>query len=95
MSSELFPKLNQSNGTNKVHGIVGVQASGEAIDCKISISSTWKTMHELKPITIPGKKELVILGRDFLKKFGKTEFDWNNERVKIGFSWYLNTMNKM
>ena len=86
MSSELFPELNQSNGTN-VHGIGGVQASGEAVDCEISISSTWKTMHELKPMTIPGKKELVILGRDFPKKFGKTEFDWNNERMNIGEDW--------
>ena len=86
MSSELFPELNQSNGT-KVHGIGGVQASGEAVDCEISISSTWKTMHELKPMTIPGKKELVILGRDFPKEFGKTEFDWNNERMNIGEDW--------
>ena len=74
MSSELFPDLNNDNGT-KIFGIGGVQISGEAVECIISISSTWKTTHKLKPMEIPGNNALIILGRDFLKKFGSTEFD--------------------
>ena len=89
MSAELFPELKTSNGT-EIHGIGGPQISGKPVRCYyISISSTWKTTHELKPMTIPGHNSLVILGRDFLGKFGSTEFDWKNARVKIGEDWIL------
>ena len=88
MSAELFPELKTSNGT-EIHGIGGAQISGKPVRCNISISSTWETVHELKPMTIPGNNSLVILGRDFLRKFGNTEFDWKNARVKIGEDWIL------
>ena len=42
---------------------------------------------DMKPITLPGEKNLVILGRDFMSKFGNTEFDWDNRRVKLGDDW--------
>ena len=86
MSAELFPELKTSNGT-EIHGIGGAQISGKPVRCNIYISSTWETVHELKPMTIPGNNSLVILGRDFLRKFGNTEFDWKNSRVKIGEDW--------
>ena len=29
----------------------------------------------------------MILGRDFLKQYGTTEFDWENQKVRIGKEW--------
>ena len=30
---------------------------------------------------------ILILGRDFLRKFHQTEFDWDNYRIRLGDSW--------
>ena len=86
MSEELFPEL-VSNKSHKVYGIGGVEYAGEPIECKILISSTWETKHVIKPMPIPDRKNLLILGRDFLQHFGTTEFDWTNQKVRIGKDW--------
>lgn len=82
MSSEIFPELFQESG--KVSGIGGMQRVGKPVECKISISSTWSSQHSLKPMSIPGCANMVILGRDFLTRYGTTEFDWANRRVRLG-----------
>ena len=86
MSEELFPEL-VSNKSHKVYGIGGVEYAGEPVECKILISSTWETKHVIKPMPIPDRKNLLILGRDFLQHFGTTEFDWTNQKVRIGKDW--------
>ena len=30
---------------------------------------------------------ILILGRDFLRKFHQTELDWDNYRIRLGDSW--------
>ena len=86
MSIELFPNHCSATGS-VVHGVGGSQKVCEPLECDIAISSTWSATHLLKPMFIPGNSALVILGRDFLAKHGKTEFDWINNRVKIGEDW--------
>ena len=86
MSEELFPNLKHKKH-HKVYGIGGTGFAGEAVECDILISSSWETRHRIKPMLIPDKENLVILGRDFLKQFGTTEFDWINQKVRIGADW--------
>ena len=86
MSKELFPEL-VSTKSHKVYGIGGVEYAGEPVECRILISSTWETKHLVKPMPIPDRENLLILGRDFLQHFGTTEFDWTNQRVRIGEDW--------
>ena len=86
MSEELFPEV-VSTKSHKVHGIGGVEYAGEPVECKILISSSWETKHMIKPMPIPDRKNLLILGRDFLQHFGTTEFDWTNQKVRIGEDW--------
>ena len=86
MSQELFPDLSSSK-LHKITGIGGMQYAGEPLKCKIYIGSKWETSHLVKPMFIPGKQNLLILGRDFLEHFGTTEFDWTNQRVRIGTDW--------
>ena len=83
---ELFPSASAEKN-HKIHGIGGVQFAGEPIECRIVFSSDREVCHKLKPMHIPGKSNLVILGRDFMGKFGSTEFDWHNHRVRIGDEW--------
>ena len=87
ISQELFPKLQAGERPHKIMGIGGSQWAGDPIKCKITLSSNWTAVHEFKPLLIPGKQNLVILGRDFLEGHGSTEFDWINKRVRIGENW--------
>ena len=73
MSPELFPSLG-SRKSHKVSGI-GQQYAGDPVNCDILISFTWATQQAVKPLSIPDRKNLLILGRDFLKQYGTTEFD--------------------
>ena len=68
-------------------GIGGVEYAGDPLMCKICIGSTFETAHSVKPMPIPGKTNLLILGRDFLENFKTTEFDWANQKVRIGSEW--------
>ena len=86
MSEELFPYQKHIKNY-KVHGIGGTGLAGDSVLCEILISSTWKTQHHIKPMSIPGREKLLILGRDFLKQFGSTEFDWTNQKIRIGNDW--------
>ena len=41
----------------------------------------------IKPASIAGKDSLVILGLDFMSRFGYTVFDWQNSRISLGGDW--------
>ena len=86
MSCELFPDVWENTGS-KVHGIGGSQLVGKPVECNISLSSSWSTSHQLKPMNIADNEALVILGRDFLSKYETTMFDWKHNKVRIGNDW--------
>ena len=77
--------IGQSSGT--VMGIGGQQKVGLPVVACICFPSEFKTEVTLKPIAIAGKNNLIILGRDFLTRFGITQFDWVNNRIKLGNDW--------
>ena len=84
MSADIFPELDQSNGT-KIQGIWGTQENGKAVICNIISQFNIKdrTRIEAYAMVIPGKELLVILGRDFRKRRGNTGFDCTNDRVWV------------
>ena len=72
--------------TSKIFGIGGYKGSAAPVMSTLFISS--KTyVHPLKPVFIEGENSLVILGRDFMSRFGETHFDWDNQRIKLGDDW--------
>jgi len=89
ISSDLCDATSDSAGeTTVVMGIGGSQVAGKPVSCKFKIGQTAYT-HKLVPISIPGKCNAVILGRDFMSEWGVTQFDWVNGRVKLGEDWVL------
>ena len=86
ISQELCKKnIGQSSGT--VLGIGGQQKVGPPVIANICFSSEFKAEVTLKPMKIAGKDKLIILGRDFLTRFGITQFDWERNRIKLGEDW--------
>ena len=61
ISEELFPEM-KSEKSHKVYGIGGWEYAGDAIECEILVSSSWKTKHSLKPMHIPDKNGFLYLG---------------------------------
>ena len=41
----------------------------------------------IKPTSIADENSLVILGLDFMSKFGYTIFDWQNHCISLGGNW--------
>ena len=37
-------------------------------------------------------KAIVILGRDFMRRFGRTVFEWDNQRIQLGEEWFSPTV---
>lgn len=70
-----------------INGIGGKQKTGDPVQCDVTFHSGWTQTHWLKPTFLPSQPELVILGTDFMQKFGKTGFDWEKGRVKLGEQW--------
>jgi hypothetical protein len=72
-----------------VHGVGGNQKVGKHINCSFSLDSMDGKVfeHPIRPTQIPGEPALVLLGVDFLSKFGNTLFDWENHRLQLGDSW--------
>ena len=38
-------------------------------------------------IVLESREQTIILGRDFLKRFKSTEFDWENHGIRLGEYW--------
>ena len=65
-------------GQNPVHLVGNITLEIDLGDNQISRHS-FGVLH--------GTAKTRILGRDLLKKFGSTEFDWESHRVRIGYVW--------
>lgn len=91
MSGKLCPPESQreiDRGSTTLNGIGGKQKAGSPVTCDICFDSGWKGHHDLKPTEL-SKPNLVILGRDFMGKYGDTVFNWSNDRVKLGDEWVM------
>ena len=75
--------------TKSVNGIGGNQQIGRPFEYSIRFSCDIENPYTVKlhQAVIPSWKNLVILGRDFLTQFQKTEFDWENNKIRLGESW--------
>ena len=93
MSDQLFPSLVKNlPNTSVVRGIGGCQTTKEVINCQVTMKCGWLGSHPIKPIAMPQNPRLVILGSDFLSKFGNTEFDWNEKLIRLGSDWIFVTL---
>ena len=84
MIPELEDKVKDGGSIN---GIGGKQKTGDPVQCDVTFHSGWTQTHWMKPTFLPSQPDLVILGTDFMQKFGKTGFDWEKGRVKLGEQW--------
>ena len=84
MIHELEDKVKDGGSIN---GIGGKQKTGDPVQCDVTFHSGWTQTHWMKPTFLPSQPDLVILGTDFMQKFGKTGFDWEKGRVKLGEQW--------
>ena len=55
------------------------------ITLEIDIGDDQIVRHSFGVLQDPNKT--CILGRDLLRKFGSTEFDWNTQRIRLGSVW--------
>ena len=77
---------------SKEHGIRGVggpQKSGKPVECSVRFDSLPEKTFScaVRPTSIKGEFKFVLLGKDFMSRFNLTEFDWLNNRVKLGDDW--------
>ena len=74
-----------------IKGVGGQQKVGKPLKCSFQLYCNDKTkyQHTIKPTSIAGENSLVILGLDFMSKFGYTVFDWKNHRISLGGHWGL------
>ena len=85
MSTTIFPTDTQDlTNSSLVHGIGGSCKAKESLICTLVLENGWTCQHPIRPTEIPHNPNLVILGRDFLQRFGNTEFDWENQTVRLG-----------
>ena len=81
-------------GAKCTHGgiikdVGGQQQVGKPVKCSFRLDCNDKTtyQHMIKPTSIAGENSLVILGLDFMSKFGYTDFDWQNHCINLGGNW--------
>ena len=67
-----------------VAGIGGKQSVGEAITYKLRFLCSTEKGYEVALKHVNLQTDMIILGRDFLSKFGATTFDWKNHRIQLG-----------
>ena len=78
----------ENDHEKNVVGIGGRQKIGAKKCFQIKFDSEPSQVFDvqLHPANLGGKK-LVILGRDFLKQFGETEFNWDEGKIRLGETW--------
>ena len=54
------------------------------VDLKVNIGKSPPLKHRFMALEIA--VPIIILGRDFLRQFNSTEFDWKNQRAKLEMS---------
>ena len=72
-----------------IKGVGGQQRVGNPMKCTFKLNCDGDTEYEhmIKPTSIAGEDCLVILGLDFMSRFGYTVFDWQNYRISLGGDW--------
>ena len=77
------------NFCTSVQGIGGRQLIGPKNQYSVRFSCDKAKVYKvwLRETTLSNNKVMVILGRDFLSQFKKTEFDWENSCVRLGENW--------
>ena len=60
------------------------------ITLEIDIGDDQIVRHSFGVLQDPNKT--CILGRDLLRKFGSTGFDWNTQRIRLGSVWKVGTL---
>ena len=66
---------------SQVHGVGDTSVPTRGLDCGNGIA----LYHRF--VVLDSIEHTIILGRDFLKRFRSTEFDWMNRRVRLGSHW--------
>ena len=70
----------------KVHGVCATPINTKGfVELEVDIGSGYPMKHRF--VVLDSRERTVILGRDFLRRFRSTEFDWNNHRVRLGQHW--------
>ena len=77
---------NPTNGF--IAGIGGRQPAGVPTSYKIRFSSDSDDVsYDIHLRYLDLQQEMVILGQDFLSRFGVTTFDWRSNRIQLGDKW--------
>ena len=76
-------------GAKCTHGGIIKGVGGQPVKCSFQLDCNDKTtyQHMIKPTSIVGENSLLILGLDFMSKFGYTVFDWQNHCISLGENW--------
>ena len=69
----------------RVHGVCATPITTRGVvDLKVDFG-VYPMKHRF--IVLESRKQTIILGRDFLKRFNSTEFDWENHGFRLGEYW--------
>ena len=81
---------------NCVRGIGGSQSIGPKINYTIRFSCNPNKLYhvDLCEANLNRNEDLVILGKDFLSQFNSTEFDWRNQKIRLGDTWHFSWKGK-
>ena len=75
--------------TSKPSRVYGVGATPVTIlgcaEIPVNVGKTHELRHKF--LVLDSTKPTIILGRDLLRKFSSTEFDWDGHRVRLGNEW--------
>ena len=71
---------------SRAHGVCATPIPTRGfVDLQVTIGNECPRMHRF--VVLDSAEQTIILGRDFLKRFKSTEFDWENRRVRLGSQW--------
>ena len=71
---------------SQVHGVCATPIKTKGlVNLEVDIGRGCHLKHRF--VVLDSSEQTIILGRDFLKRFKSTEFDWENSRVRLGGSW--------
>ena len=76
-----------SRKPSRVGGVGGISIAVQGCACiSVDVGNGQEFLHEFQVIESP--EATIILGRDFLRRFQSSEFDWGNHRVRLGSDWF-------
>ena len=70
----------------RVHGVCATPIKTRGVvDLEVDFGTRHPVKHKFN--VLDSREQTVILGRDFLKRFKSTEFDWENHCIRLGECW--------